>query len=99
MNKELYSTPDWVYDCPAYRAIMFLSEKHDHAVPIFAWAVDVYGKSLPEIIEHIPDVVREVRFYGWHTGIVGAIHTYLHICNVDPMLVEAYLGARIDQLF
>jgi hypothetical protein len=96
MKKSMYTA--W-YDKSVHDHIEAIADKYDNAIPIFGGALWVHDKGFDAIVDYLPKVVENARFFGWHAGIADAIRTYLHICNIDPMLVEAYLGVRFSQLY
>ena len=80
----------------AEKMILALNEKHPNAIPIFGGALWVDG--IEKLVKSLPNVVSEVKFRGWHEGAAGACRTFCHLCLIDPMLVEAYIGMKFEQL-
>lgn len=78
------------------RRIEALDEKYPKAIPIFGGALWV--DSIEKLITGLPHVIHSAKFWNWHEGIAGACRTFCHLCLIDPMLVEAYIGMRFEQL-
>ena len=79
-----------------------LADEHSSAIPIFGgalWAYE-YAKvgDLANFVNYLPHVVSEAKFRHWHEGIDGALRRFCHICLVDPMLIEVYLGIRFEEV-
>lgn len=79
-----------------------LDEKYDNAIPVFGgalWAYEYAFKGdLKNFVKYLPNVVSEAKFRKWHEGIDGALRRFCHICLVDPMLIELYLGIRFEEV-
>lgn len=84
--------------------IIALGNKYENAIPVFGGAAIAYNyihQTKPDFesfIEYLSFVIDEAIFRRWHEGAAGACRTFCHLCLVDPMLVEAYLGMRFEQL-
>lgn len=78
------------------RAIEALDEKYRNAIPIFGVALWIDG--VEELVDCLPNLIDKVRFYGWHDTPANACRTLCHLCFVDPMLIEAYIGMTFEQL-
>lgn len=104
MNRQLYlNDPVW-YDEYVYKIIVALDDKYPNAIPVFGGALgaskhitDVFN--LEKFVLCLPEVAESAKFYNWHEGVVGALRRFCHICSIDPMLIEVYLGASFDELF
>ena len=105
MNKQLYSTDIVWYDESVYNAIMSLDSKYPNAIPVFGGALGAYNyinsdtPDLYSFVCSIKTVAENAVFYKWHEGAVGAIRRFCHLCYVDPMLIEAYIGATFEDIF
>lgn len=92
------------YDEGVYNAIMSLSEKHSNAIPIFGGALSAYNcincdePDFHKFVSYIPGIINSAKVYNWYEGAVGAVHTFCHLCFVDPYLVEVYLGMNIAEM-
>ena len=79
-----------------------LDDKHSNAIPIFCGAISAYECAergdIDGFVKHLPHVVCEAKFRNWHEGIVGALNRFCRMCFIDPMLIEAYLGMRFEEL-
>lgn len=71
-----------------------LSEKH----PVIFGALDCYDGTFDGAVRVVIACAESAAFFGWHDGVSGAIRTACHNIYVDPALVEAYLGCRIEEL-
>lgn len=80
-----------------------LSEKHSNAIAIFGSAVFAYDatfgsrQDMNKFMSYLPDVASRARFFEWHEGVAGALRRFCHICLVDPMLIEVYLGMSFEE--
>ena len=41
---------------------------------------------------------HQAKFRHWYEGCAEAMRRFCHICNVDPGLIEAYLGIRMEEV-
>ena len=78
------------------KMIEALNEKHPNAIAIFGGALWVDG--VEKLVKSLPHVISEVKFRGWHEGLAGACRTFCHLCLIDPMLVETYIGMKFEKL-
>ena len=58
-----------------------------------------FVKNINDIVNSLPHIVKSAKFFGWQQSIVSACNTFCHLCMVDPMLVEAYIGKRFEEIF
>lgn len=104
MDKTMNSTNIKWYDDAVHNAITALADKYDNAIPIFGGALGAYNcinsdsPDFQTFITYLPSVVSHAKFFKWHEGVIGALRTFCHLCFVDPMLVEAYIGMTFEQL-
>lgn len=105
MNKNLlYSTDIIEHDPAIYNAITALDDKYPNAIAIFGGALRAYDyincdePSFEKFVAYLPTVAKNAKFYRWHEGTVGALRRFCHLCLVDPMLVELYLGMSLNEL-
>lgn len=79
-----------------------LDNKYPNTIPVFGgalWAYEYAKKSdIKTFVTYLPHVISEAKFRGWHEGAVGALRRFCRICLVDPMLIEAYLGIKFEEL-
>ena len=100
----MYQYDNSVYDTSVYNAIMSLDEKYPNAIPVFGGAlhaskhINCDTPNFGKFISYFPDLINSVKFYKWHESAVEALRRFCHICYVDPMLVEAYLGVRFEDI-
>ena len=80
----------------AEKMILALDEKHSNAIPIFGGARLV--QNISDLVSMLPSVIHSAKFFKWHAGLVDACRTFCHLCLVDPMLVEVYIGMRFEDL-
>lgn len=78
------------------RAIEALNEKYSNAIPVFGGALWVHD--LETLVASLPSVISGARFFSWHAGVIDACRTFCHLCFIDPMLVECYIGMKFEQL-
>ena len=78
------------------RAIETLAEKYPNAIPIFGVALWIDG--VEELVDCLPNLIDDVKFYGWHETPANACRTLCRLCFVDPALIEAYIGMKFEQL-
>ena len=84
--------------------IIELQERYpnEHVIAIFGGAIYDAEKidngvfDFEEFAYHALTAARNACFYRWHGDVLNAIKTYCHICFVDPALLEAYLGTRLN---
>lgn len=79
-----------------------LDNNYPNAIPVFGgalWAYEYAEKGdIKSFVKYLPNVISEAKFRKWHEGIAGALRRFCRICLVDPMLIEAYLGIRFEEL-
>jgi hypothetical protein len=51
-----------------------------------------------EFVMYLPHVISSAKFYNYHETPAQACRTFCHLCLVDPMLVEVYLGMTFEEL-
>lgn len=105
MNKKsIYSNDTQWYDPIIYNAITALDAKYPNAIPIFGGALGAYNcinsehPDFKQFTSYLPSVISSAKFFKWHEGVVGALHTFCHLCLVDPHLVELYIGMTFNEL-
>lgn len=78
-----------------------LDSKYSNAIPVFGGALWVYHDnnfSSERFISGLSHVAENAKFFKWHEGVVGAMRRYCHLCMVDPVVVEAELGMKFEEL-
>ena len=84
------------------KRLSVLIDKYDNALAVFGGAY--YAESIAQVgdiatfCEFLPGVMRSAKFFKWHEGVAGALRRFCHLCCVDPMLVEAYLGMKFEEV-
>lgn len=78
------------------RLIEKLAETHRNAIPIFGVALWVDG--VEELVDCLPNLIHDVKFFGWHDTPANACRTLCRLCFVDPALVECYIGMKFEKL-
>lgn len=84
--------------------IMALDKKYPNAIPVFGGAAFAYNcihaetPDFERFIEYLFAAVDFAHIRKWHEGLAGACRTFCHLCLVDPMLIEAYLGFRFERV-
>ena len=93
------------YNEGVHQELCSLAKKYDNAIPVFGGALGAYecihcdNPNFNEfILIYLSEVIKSARFHKWHEGDVGALRRFCHICFVDPMLVEAYIGTTFEEL-
>ena len=87
-----------MYDVKARLEAM--EELHPNTIPVLGgayFAID-HTDNFAEFVGYFPHVVSSAKFFGYEGGAVKALRTFCHLCLVDPMLVEVYLGMTFEQL-
>ena len=80
------------------RFIEDLDEKHDRAIPIFGGALWIDPTDIDAIINYLPTIVHDAKFWKWHGGLADACRTFCHCLFVDPTLIEACIGMKFEKL-
>lgn len=78
------------------KAIEALDEKYPNAIPIFGGALWVHD--LEALIDSLPSLISNAKFWKWHGGLADACRTFCHLCFIDPALVECCIGMKFEQL-
>ena len=105
MKKSMYQPDNTGYDESVYNAIMSLADKYDNAIPVFGGALYAHKHisgnivDFGEFVNYLSRLPSNVKFYHWHESAAQAARRFCHLCYVDPMLIEAYLGITFDELF
>ena len=82
------------------KAIEDMDKSNPNTIPVLGGArlaiehTDNFG----EFVTYFPHVVHSAKFFGWVGGASSALRSFCHLCLVDPMLVEAYLGMTFEKL-
>ena len=84
------------YDASRIPTIEALNEQHQGAIAIFGGALWVEG--IEDLVGSLPHIIREAKYRNWHEGVASACRTFCHLCHIDPMLVEVYIGMRFEIL-
>lgn len=80
------------------RFIERLQEKHSNAIPIFGGAIFMDGDNLEKVALYLPSIIRNAEFFKWHDTLANACRVFCHCLFVDPMLMEAYIGSKFEDL-
>lgn len=80
------------------RFIEALDEKHDRAIPIFGGALWIDPTDIDAIINYLPTIIHNAKFWNWHGGLADACRTFCYCLFVDPTLIEACIGMKFEQL-
>lgn len=75
-----------------------LDKKHGNAIPIFGGALWIDPSDINKVIGYLPSIIQNAQIWNWHGGIADACRQFCHILLVDPMLVEACIGMKFEQL-
>ena len=102
MIKDLCSEDIIWYDQTVHGAITALADKYDNAIPIFGGALGAHQcierGDFDGFVGYFPDLIHSAKFFRWHEDIVAVLRRFCHLCYVDPMLIEAYLGCTLHEL-
>ena len=77
-----------------YQVLHDMDKTRPNVFPMFGGAV--YVHTIDDLIDYLPNVISWSRRKGYN--IIDNIHTFCHLCYIDPMLVEAYIGMRFEEL-
>jgi hypothetical protein len=80
----------------AQRLIEKLAETHRNAIPIFGVALWIDG--VEELVACLPNLIDDVKFYGWHETPADACRRLCRLCFIDPALIECYIGMKFEEL-
>lgn len=77
-----------------------MEQKHPNTIPVLGFCRFAVNSAdnLSDFIQFIPNVAFNARFYNYDMGIANALRTFCHLCFVDPMLVEVYLGMTFEEV-
>lgn len=77
-----------------------MSEQYSNAIPVLGGALFAYDHTdnFAEFVRYFPTVIYNAKFFNWHDTPANALRTFCHICLVDPMLIEVYLGITFEEL-
>ena len=78
------------------RKIIAMQKVEPNTIAIFGGAIWV--TDIKELIEFLPAVVRNAKIYKWERGLADACRRFCHLCSIDPMLGEAYIGTKFENL-
>lgn len=69
------------------------------SIPVYGGVYHLYTHedepSLSSIIDCINECVRSAKFYEPETAPEVVVRNVCHLCFIDPMIIEAYVGVRI----
>ena len=89
------------YDQSVYNAIMALDAKYHNAIPVFGGALGAFNAL--EVCDYdrfealMLDAVDNAKFFKWHESAIEVARRFCRLCYVDPMLVEVYIGLRLEE--
>lgn len=78
--------------------------KMPNGVPVLGGAYHAYdcmnsdNVDIQRFCEYLLSCVQSAIFFEFDGGIENALNTFCHLCLVDPMLIEAYLGIRFTDI-
>ena len=81
-----------------------LEAKHENAIAVMGgayWAAQEVHKDNPDFkafLSFMDGMLWSARFFKWHESLAKACKTFCHLAMVDPMLVEAYIGIRFEDM-
>ena len=77
-----------------YQILHNMDKTRPDVFPMFGGAV--YVSTIEDLINCLPHIINYSKRKGY--DIVDNIHTFCHICLIDPMLVQAYIGIEFAKL-
>ena len=77
-----------------YQILRDMSETRPDVIAMFGGAV--YVSTIDDLINCFPHIFHYSQIKGY--DIIENMHTFCHICSIDPSLVEAYLGMSFEEL-
>jgi len=84
--------------------IVNLAMEYDYAIEVMNgayWAAQEVHCDNPDFnkfVEYLFNMIINVKFWDWHESIPQAMRTFCNLAMVDPMLVEAYLGMKFEEV-
>ena len=82
-----------------------LNELYPNSIAIFGGAFHIVAHMddndmsyVKRVASCLPEVIDSAKFYRWHEGVAAAIKKFCNLCFVDPALMEAYLGCRLEEV-
>ena len=77
-----------------YQILCDMSKTQPDVIPMYGGAV--YVSTIDELISCLPHIISYSRIKDY--DIIDSINTFCHICLMDPMLVQAYIGTAFEEL-
>lgn len=74
---------------------------YPHAIAIFGGACLACKETcnLDKFITvYLNQVAINAAFFKFELGVTKALNMFCHLCLVDPMLIEAYLGIKFEEV-
>lgn len=75
-----------------------LDEEYDNAIPIFGGAIWINPTDIDRIINYLPTIIHNAKFWKWHGGLADACRTFCHCLFIDPALIESCIGMKFEEL-
>ena len=102
MIKDQYSDDIIWYDQAVHSAIVALDDKYGNAIPIFGGALGAYNcierGDIAGFVGYFPDLIDSAKFFKWHENTATVLRRFCHLCFVDPVIIEVYLGRTFHQI-
>ena len=77
-----------------YQILHDMDKTRPNVFQMFGGAV--YVSTIEDLVNCLPHIISYSRHKGY--DVIDNIKTFCHICLIDPMLVEAYLGMRFEEV-
>ena len=101
MKKSMCSTDSLWYDESVYNAVMALNDKYPNAIPVFGGALGAFNAlevgDYDRFKSLMLEAINDAKFFKWHESALQVARRFCHLCYVDPMLVEVYIGLRLEE--
>ena len=91
-NDEVLNMPK--FNEQTYQILHDMDKTNPDTFPMFGGAV--YVATIDDLVTYLPHVISYARHKGY--DIIDNIQTFCHICLIDPMLVQAYIGTTFTNL-
>ena len=101
MNKSMCSTDILWYDESVYNAIVALDCKYHNAIPVFGGALSAFNAledgDYDKFKSLMLGAINDAKVFKWHESALEVARRFCRLCYVDPMLIEAYIGLRLEE--
>lgn len=71
---------------------------NERVIPIFGGALWIDSTDVDAIINYLPTIISNAKFWKWHGGLADACRQFCHCLFIDPALIEARIGMKFETL-